>query len=304
MALVALGVAAAVTHDRLMFLIAPRAAVGVAAGAGGVLRAAGAGDDKPRRARVALCAADLGVRSGRQHEAGFVRVEPGREIGPGVVAGLAVGVEVRGDVIERGERGVVVVLPVAGDAGERRLREGPIAHVAVALATGNQRVLAGQGKGGAPVRIGTEQRLRPARRFMTTLAVKAELPGVAVAVAAAAELRDPGPKSGRVAGLAGHLRVSADERVAGAIVVESHFGPARFDVASGAAAGGGPLAEGRARDGVRRPAERGRPLARRRGLAARRRAEQDRERGEHQIGGGPHGSKPLKSPWWKSRWHP
>ena len=103
MALVALGVGAAVTHDRLVFLIAPRAAVRVAADAGGVLRAASAGDDQARRARVALPATDRRVRSGRQHEAEIVRVEPGREVRPGVVAGLAVGIEVRRQVVERGE---------------------------------------------------------------------------------------------------------------------------------------------------------------------------------------------------------
>src|SRR6185312_13696939 len=122
-------------------------------------------------------------------------VEPGRGIRPGVVAGLAVGVEARRDVVHRGERRVVVVLAMAGDAGQRRLREGPIAHVAVALATGNERVPAGQWKGGAAMGVGAEQRFGPARRFMTTLAVKPELAGVAVTMAAAAELRDPGPKS-------------------------------------------------------------------------------------------------------------
>src|SRR4051812_13180120 len=133
MALVALGVGAAVTEDRLMFLIAPRAAVRVATGAGRVLRAAGAGDEQARRARVALRAADRRVRSRSQDEAGIVRVEPRRKVRPGVVAGLAVGIEVRGEVIDGGECGVVVVLAVAGDAGQRCLREGPIAHVAVAL---------------------------------------------------------------------------------------------------------------------------------------------------------------------------
>src|SRR5580698_3326323 len=129
MALVALGVVAAVAavDDRLMFLVAPCAAVRVAAGAGRILRAAGPGDDQAGRAGVALRAADRGVRSRRQHEAEIVRVEPRRKVGPGVVAGLAVGVEVRGAMVERGERSVVVVLPVAGHAAERRLREGPIA---------------------------------------------------------------------------------------------------------------------------------------------------------------------------------
>src|SRR5580692_6648376 len=243
MALVALGVAAAVAHDRLVFLIAPRAAVGVAAGAGGVLCAAGAGDDQAGRARVALGAADRRVRSRRQHEAEIVRVEPGREVRPGVVAGLAVGIEVRRQVVERGERSVVVVPPVASDAGERRLREGPVAHVAVALAAGNQRVPAGQRKGGAAVGVGTEQRFGPARRLMTPLAMKAELAGVTIAMAAAAELGDPGPKSTRVAGLAGHLDVRAEQGIAGAIVVEPHLGPVGLDVAGRAVGGGRTLAE-------------------------------------------------------------
>ena len=197
MALETLPVGAAVAHHVGVELIAARAVVRVAVDATGVASRAGAGHGHADHAGVTLRAADRAMGPRREDETGIVGVEPRGREPPGVVAGLTVHVEAGRDVIERAQRRGVVVAPVAADAGDRRSREGHVAHVAVAFATGNHRVLAAERKTRAPVGVGAEQRVLPGLLVVTPLAVQTQLATVSIAVAAAAGVGDRVLKSWR-----------------------------------------------------------------------------------------------------------
>jgi len=286
-ALVALAILALETGDLTVLLLRGRA--GVAAGAGGGVRRAGAGRKGAGQRRVAVQAGDPGMRSGRELEAAIVGGKARGAEAPWVVAVAAVGAEARGNVIDGDRLRSQVIGLVTGPAIHGRAREPAVALVLVALFAGDERVPAGEREVRAPVRIGVEA-AAPALRVVARSAAGAEFAGMSVAVAGRAASRDGGAEvDGSVTSRAAGCRVAAEEREPGTVVIERHLAPA-FGRMAGATAGVHRRVRGDRHGRLR--------------AARRSRNHRARRESRHRPMERPHGVNPWKVPRCTSTWHP